>query len=162
MAAKELPLRIHVLRRINPMIACVLKSALHRVGSKRLLVLQYRGRKTAKQYTIPLSYVMHADCVYCVTRDTHWWKSAVAAESVTIWLRGQPVNVRAERAPADSTGTRSAFSSFLADNPGTAKLLYGVRIDRHGEPDPSDLAREIQRSNVIRFTPLPNPDPLAS
>lgn len=155
MASEGLPLRVQLLRRVNPVIACVLQSRLHRLGSGHLLVLQYRGRTSAKQYSIPLAYVMHAEHVYCATRDTQWWRSAVAAESVTIWLRGQPVSARAERGSADALDTRMAFSKFLADNPGTAKLLYGVRIDARGEPDAGDIDREIHRSNVIRFTTLP-------
>ena len=150
---ETLPLGIHALRRLNPALSCLLTSCFHGLASQRLLVLAYRGRKSGKQYQIPLVYVAHADQIYCVTRDTLWWKSAVSAPSITLWLRGQPLHMRAERADADDADTQAAFSKFLRHNPGTARLLYHVPVDSRGEPDRHALAEQLQLSNVIRFKP---------
>jgi hypothetical protein len=154
---ERLPLRIHVLRRLNPVIACVLKSPAHKLASQRLLLLQYQGRKTGKRYTIPLVYVTVEDRTYCVTRDTQWWKSAVSAPSVTIWFRGAQLSARAERAESTAPETRAAFEKFLLENPGTASLLYGTRIDAHGQPDASDVDREVHNSNIVRLSVLLSP-----
>jgi hypothetical protein len=152
---EELPLRIHVLRRLNPVLACILKSPLHGLASRRLLLLSYRGRKSGKLFTIPLVYVRYAEQIYCVTRNTQWWKSAVSAPSVAIWHHGQLRTASAERAPSDHAETRAAFARFLAENPGTASLLYKVRIDAEGQPDASDIHREVYNSQIIRLTVLP-------
>lgn len=150
--AEALPFRIHVLRRLNPAITCLLKSPIHGVASKRLLVLQYRGRKSGRHYTIPLVYVSLSGRTYCVTRNTQWWRNAVSAPTVTMWLRGLRVEARAERVATTSAEARAAFSQFLTENPGTASLLYGVRVDAHGDPDGGDIDREIHNSNIIRLT----------
>lgn len=59
----------------------------------------------------------------------------------------------AERVPSDSDETRAAFECFLVKNPGTARLLYNVRIDARGAADAGDLAREIHASVVVRLQP---------
>jgi hypothetical protein len=148
--AEKLPLRIHVLRRFNPIIVCVLRSPLHGLLSKRLLVLEYCGRKTGATYTIPLGYVTHAGAPHCVTRDTQWWKSAVSAPTVTVWLHGERFRMNAERLASTSPDARAAFEKFLADNAGTASLIYGVRVHA-GKPDAGDVEREIHNSNIVRF-----------
>jgi deazaflavin-dependent oxidoreductase (nitroreductase family) len=149
---EQLPWRIGVLRHLNPAIICVLRSPVHGLASKRLLVLQYAGRKSGKSYTIPLAYVAHEGHTYCVTRNTLWWQSAVAAPSVKIWLRGVRSAARAKRVPSSDASARAVFTKFLTENPGTASLLYSVRIDARGIPNPSDVEREIDNSNIVRLT----------
>jgi deazaflavin-dependent oxidoreductase (nitroreductase family) len=128
---------------------------MHGLASKRLLVLRHVGRKSGRAYTIPLVYVTHADRIYCVTRNTQWWKNAVSVPEVTIWLRGQPWPANAERVASDASDTRAAFAKFLSENPGTAELLYNVRVDARAEPDAGDIEREVHNSNVIRLAILP-------
>ena len=151
---EQLPLRIHALRQLNPVLSCVLKSPWHGLASKRLLALRHRGRKTGKSYTIPLAYVSYEGQTYCVTRNTQWWQNAVSAPSVTIWLRGRQLDVVAERVPSTDAETRAVFEKFLAENPGTAQLVYRVRVDPAGKPDVADLEREIHHSNLVRFKGL--------
>lgn len=152
-AKESLPLRIHILRRLNPALVCLLQSRLHGLASKRLLVLSYRGQRSGKTFTIPLVYVMQDGHAYCFTRDTAWWKSAVSAPSVSIWLRGAQQTVVGERAASADAAARAAFTVFLRENPGTAKLLYNVRITPSGEPDAADVDREIHNSKIIRWKP---------
>jgi hypothetical protein len=147
---EKLPLRIHVLRRLNPLMVRLLRSRLHGLLSKELLVLEYRGRKTGATYTIPLGYVTHAGAAHCVTRNSQWWKSAVDAPTVTIWLRGERSTMCAQRLPSTSPDARAAFEKFLTANPGTASLLYGVRVHA-GKPNADDVKREIHNSNIVRF-----------
>lgn len=150
---QNIPVPIRLLRRANPVIACLLQSSAHRIASKDLLVLQYRGRKTGKDYTIPLSYVTHAGESYCVTRtESSWWKSvAGAATPTTIWLRGERRSAIGERVPSSSSEAARVFDAFLAANPRTAKLVYNVGIDGGGRPDVNDMAAAIHNSVVVRF-----------
>lgn len=148
----ELPLRIRVLRRLNPMLLALLASPLHGVLSRRLLALTYRGRKSGKPYTIPLAYVEQAGQPYLFTREhTAWWKSAIAADDVTLVWRGRRVRGTAVRCAATDPDAETAFARFLAAFPGTAKMLYQVEVDTHGRPDPAAMARELPHSVVVRI-----------
>jgi hypothetical protein len=147
----ELPLRIKILRRLNPLMLWILRSPLHGILSAQILVLQYRGRKSGKVYTIPLSYVTLGGHVHCVTRTTAWWKSVVDIPAVTIWLRGNPLVVSAERLPSASPDARAVFRMFLSANPGTARMLYEVRIGQDGKPYETDVDREVLDSVIVRL-----------
>lgn len=145
------PLRIRVLRRFNGLFVWILRSALHGAMSKELLVLEYRGRKSGKAYAIPLGYVEHDGVPYCVTREySNWWKNVAAETQVTIWLRGVRTAAIAQRMPATSPEARAAFTKFLSTNPGTASLVYGVRMTGK-QPDASDVERAIHDSVVVRL-----------
>jgi hypothetical protein len=152
-APEHLPLRLHVLRRLNPAIVRLLQSPLHALASRRLLVLRYRGKRSGKTFAIPLAYVTHEGLAYCVTRNALWWKSAVSAPSVTIWLRGEQQTAVAEAAASEDASTRAVFYKFLKANRGTASLLYNVRVHASGEPDATDVDREIHNSHIIRLKP---------
>jgi len=145
------PLRIRVLRRFNAVFIWILRSALHGLMSKELLVLEYRGRKSGKAYAIPLGYVEHDGVPYCVTREySSWWKNVASETQVTIWLRGVRTEAIAQRMPAGSPEGRAAFIKFLVTNPGTASLVYRVRMAQK-QPDASDVDREIHHSVVVRL-----------
>ena len=151
MSDEDLPLRIKILRRLNPTLVWLLRSPLHGVMSGQILVLQYRGRKTGNVYTIPLSYVTHGSHPCCVTRTTAWWKSAVDTSAVTVWLRGKRLILSAERVPSASPDARIVFRMFMTANPGTARLLYDVRIGQDGKPYETDVDREVLSSVVVRL-----------
>ncbi len=151
MSDEELPLRVKILRRLNPAIVWILRSPLHVLLSSQILVLQYRGRKTGNAYTIPLSFVTHGGNPCCVTRTTAWWKRVVDVQAVTIWLRGQRRVVSAERVPSASPDARTIFRTFLTANPGTARVLYDVRIGQDGKPYETDVDREVLNSVLIRL-----------
>jgi deazaflavin-dependent oxidoreductase (nitroreductase family) len=147
------PWPIRVLHRFNPLIVQLLRSPLHGLMSKELLVLEYRGRKTGKPYATPLAYVTVGGHPCCVTRrHTNWWRNAVdSADPVTVWLRGERWSAVAERLSSDSTDASSSFIAFLAANPGTARMVYHVRVGKQRQPDPADVAREIHESVVVRL-----------
>ena len=153
MTRETFPLAIRLLHRLNPLIRWLLRSRLHFLMSGELLVLEYRGRKTGNTYAIPLAYVTHAGQPHCMTRlGTSWLTSVVEAPSVTIWLRGKRLSATAERIPSASPDARPAFAAFLSANPGTARMLYRVRVDSRRQPDANDLEREIHNSVVIRVS----------
>ena len=43
-------------RTVNPLLAGVLRSPLHRLASGRLALVTYTGRKSGRRYTIPVLY----------------------------------------------------------------------------------------------------------
>lgn len=151
-AEERFPLRIRVLRRFNALFIAILRSALHGLMSKELLVLEYRGRKSGKAFAVPLGYVEHDGLPYCVTREySSWWKNVAAETPVTIWLRGVRTDSIAQRVARTSPEARAAFTKFLIANPGTASLVYRVRVDSQRQPDASDVDREIHHSVVVRL-----------
>src|SRR5262245_14793144 len=86
-----LPLAIRVLRRLNPLIAALLRSPFHRLVSRDLLLLTYVGRRSGRRRTLPLSYVTVGDRLYLCTRSSRWWRSWRPGAPVALVVRGQRI-----------------------------------------------------------------------
>lgn len=150
---EHIPLRIRVLRRLNPLIVRVLSSPLHRLFSADLLVFEVRGRRTGRPYVLPLSYVRGDDGVlYCCTRPggSGWWRNVRDGAAVRLVLGGRPVAAHARVLPAESREALDGLRRFVTHNPGTGRLLYAVGTQDDGTPSESDLRREAPASIVVR------------
>lgn len=150
-ASARLPLSIRVLRRLNPLIAGLLRSPLHGVLSRDLLLLTYTGRKTGRRRTLPLSYVELGTSVYLCTRSSLWWRSLRDGAPVELRLRGRRSGAAASVVEPRSVEALDALRAFLGNNPRTGEILYDVRRGRDGRPLEEDLVREVVRSVVVRL-----------
>lgn len=74
----------------KPFVVLLLRSPLHRLLSKHLLLLTVTGRKTGKRFTFPVSYAASGDLLHVVSRrDRFWWRNLKGGAPVTVWLNGQ-------------------------------------------------------------------------
>jgi F420H(2)-dependent quinone reductase len=115
------PLRL--LRLGNPVVRAVLGSRAHRLLSGRLLVLDYRGRRTGRQYRIPLRYaeIDTGELVAVAVRPERkqWWRSFAEPTPAAVLLRGTTVDVVGALA---SDETRAgAVARYDAANPRGAR-----------------------------------------
>ena len=63
---------------VNPLIRALLRSPLHAVASKALLVLSWSGRTSGRRYSIPVGYQRDGDdVVIMLTKPAQktWWKN---------------------------------------------------------------------------------------
>src|SRR5262245_5129264 len=123
-AGEPLPLAIRVLRRLNPAIAWVLRSPLHALVSRNLLLLTYVGAKTGRSRTLPLSYVEVGSRLYLCTRSSLWWRSLRNGRPVELRLRGAQVTARPVVVDLASREALDALRAFLTVNPKTGEMLY--------------------------------------
>jgi hypothetical protein len=149
--ATTVPLAIRVLRRLNPLIVALLRSPLHRVMSRGLLVLTYVGAKTGARHTLPLSYAEVGGRPYLCTRSSRWWRNLRDGRPVEIWLRGRRIAATPVIVDLASPEALDAFRAFLTANPKTGEMLYDVRAGADRRPVEEDLRREVRRSVVVRL-----------
>jgi deazaflavin-dependent oxidoreductase (nitroreductase family) len=152
-AAADIPMAIRVLRRLEPVVLALLGSPLHRLLSRDVLVLDYRGRRSGRRYRLPLSYVGDGDRLYLCTRPegSRWWRNLRGGADVEILVRGRRRPARARVLEADSAEAIQALRRFLARNPQTARTLYNVPRGRDGGPSAEHLSREVLGSVVVRL-----------
>ena len=73
----------------NKAIIWMLRSPLHALVGKDMMLITVSGRKTGKQYTIPVSYARDGDLVICsADRSRGWWKNVRSGDTVTLQLDG--------------------------------------------------------------------------
>lgn len=76
-----------VTRAVNCLVVALLRSRLHRVLSRRVLLLTFTGRRSSRTFTIPVNYWREDDRVLIRTRST-WWKNLEAGAPVTVLVEG--------------------------------------------------------------------------
>ncbi len=77
-------------RVVNPAMTGLLRSPLHGLLSKSLMLLIYEGRKSRKRYIIPVGYVERDNKLYVFTHSA-WYKNFIGGAPVALRLRGELV-----------------------------------------------------------------------
>lgn len=89
---------------INPTVRVLLRSPIHGLWSKSLMLITFTGRKTQRVYTTPIRYLQRGDAVWAFTSaDTNWWRNLKGGATVSLRIRGKDGRYRAE-AIADAPG----------------------------------------------------------
>jgi len=154
-ADHHVPFSIRVLRRLKPVVVAVLRSPVHRVLSRDVLLLHWTRRRSGTHYTLPISYTSIDGRLYLCTRPegSGWWRNVEAARDVAILLRGKRMAAAATVVDPASPEALDALRAFLTRNPGTGRLIYHVETGADGKPRESDLEREVLASIVVRIDP---------
>lgn len=92
----------------NRMAMAMLRSPLHGMMSKSLLVLSYEGRRSGKRYELPLQYIADDSGLYIwagnATAKT-WWRNFETPTLVEVSLRHRQIDAKASL--VDDLGRRA-------------------------------------------------------
>jgi deazaflavin-dependent oxidoreductase (nitroreductase family) len=142
----------------NPIVALILRSPLHAMMSESVMLLSYRGRRSGREHTTPISYVRDGEDLLAVASREHaWWKNLRGGAPVKVRLRGRELK-----------GTGRAFEGEAAEG-GLLCVLravpayrkhWGVELDEGGRPkDPAALARIARENALVRLSDLSEAEP---
>jgi deazaflavin-dependent oxidoreductase (nitroreductase family) len=152
-APASIPLSIRALRRLQPLVLGLLRSPLHPLLSRDVLILTWKGRRSGLRRTLPLSYVRLGRSLVLCTRPegSVWWKNLRGGAEVEVRLAGHRVRATATVLDPASREALEGLRAFVTRNPRTGAMLYHVRPGPHEE----DLAREVVDSVVVRLDLAP-------
>jgi hypothetical protein len=148
---EHVPFSIRVLRRFNWLIRAILRSPLHGMMSRDLVQLDYVGHKSGKRLSLPLSYAEHDGRLYLCSRNSLWWRNLRGGAQVEVWLRGTRITARPTVLDLSTQEARDGLRAFVSKHPRTGEMLYNVPRRPEGRPLDEDIAREVQRSIVVRL-----------
>lgn len=134
---------------LNKTMKFVLRSPLHGIVSKYLMLITFTGRKSGKRYTTPVSYSQQGDQVMVFTH-ANWWKNLCGSKPVTLRIRGQELNGLAEPIAEDKEAVAAELTAHLRKSPFDAKF-YDVTIDDDGNPSAADVEKAVQTVVMIRI-----------
>jgi deazaflavin-dependent oxidoreductase (nitroreductase family) len=134
---------------VNSMMRFMLRSPLHPVVSKSILLITFQGRKSGRIYTTPVSYSEHRDGVYAFTH-AKWWKNLRGGAPVTLRIRGRETSAIATALADDRQAVSDGLLAHLNKVPSDAKF-YKVRLDADRQPVPEDVLRAAETVVMIRF-----------
>ena len=141
-------------RLYKPIVVSLLRSPLHGVMSKSVMLLTYRGRRSARKFITPVSYVRDGDDLLVVGSRDHssWWKNLRGGAPVLARVRGRRLE-----------GIVEAFEGEDAEDELLAVLravpayrrYWGVELDATDRPeDPEALARIARDNTLVRVRNL--------
>lgn len=74
----------------NPLMRWLLRSPLHSLVSRFFMLIIVTGRKSGKQYEIPVQYHQEANHLWVVTSESYtWWRNLSGGAMVSVMLRGR-------------------------------------------------------------------------
>ena len=97
-------------RAINPLVRLLIRSPLHWLANRRLALITYTGRRSGRNYTIPVGYQV-ADLQVTITGGSPerkaWWRSPTGT--------GAPVEliVRGRRRTGHAVATRTGDQALV-------------------------------------------------
>lgn len=131
----------------------LLRSPLHGLVSKGLMLLMVTGRMSGRTFTFPVRYVERDGKILVLAgRATtkSWWRNLREPTPVRMRLRGRDVTGMA-LAVVDADGVARGLREFVRRFPRSAKSLGMPSSDRNGEPDPDALARVAEGKVLVRI-----------
>jgi deazaflavin-dependent oxidoreductase (nitroreductase family) len=143
-----------VMRLYNNLPKLILRSPLHGIMSKKVLLLSFTGRKSGKRYTLPLSYVQTGDTLWLGTQ-TPWWKNLHGGAPVTARVQGKTVTGIAD-VITDEAGMREAYHTILTLYPGYGRFI-NVSLEADGYPSVEAVADARRRGLVVIRVKLDRP-----
>jgi deazaflavin-dependent oxidoreductase (nitroreductase family) len=133
---------------VNSAMKFVLRSPVHAMVSKTVLLISFSGRKSGKTYTTPVSYSQSGDQVSIFTH-ADWWKNLGSSPSVTLRIRGRELQGLAEPVAGDKQTIAAGLSAHLRVVPSDAKY-YGVTFDERGNPRAEEVEQAVQSVVMVR------------
>lgn len=139
---------------MNPMMKLLLRTPLAGPARKQLMVVSFTGRKSGKQYSIPLSAYVIDNVLYAMTAAPwkHNFRDGVPAqvmyEGKTTTMRGELI---ADKALVADLYSRTA-ESYGAKR---AQRAMGLKFAGKNVPSRDDFAAAVDQLHLaaVRFTP---------
>jgi len=139
---------------INPLMRMILRSPLHALMSRSLMLITYTGRKSGRVYTTPVRYLRVGNAVQCFTSpDTQWWRNLRGGAEVTLTIQGQALPFSASVIERDPHKTLEALRHYLTVFPQDA-AYHDVRLRDDKSLVAADLERAAKHAIVVVATPL--------
>jgi deazaflavin-dependent oxidoreductase (nitroreductase family) len=133
----------------NDFMSWVLRSPFHSMLSDGMMLLTVTGRKTGKQYTLPVGYYREGEYLWVITsRDRRWWRNLQGGAIVDLLLKRKQVAAYAET-ELDEKAIESRMYEYVQHVPRAAKPL-GIHIE-DGNANPDDIARTAKDRLFVRF-----------
>jgi deazaflavin-dependent oxidoreductase (nitroreductase family) len=134
----------------NGLVSWLLRSPLHGLVSKSILLIEVKGRKSGKTISVPVNYIRDGDTLWVTSqRPRQWWRNLNGGADVKIRLAGRDLKGTG-RAITDLAEVGDGLLSYFRLAPRYAKY-FGVKLDAAGQPDAQDCAKAAQERILVRI-----------
>jgi deazaflavin-dependent oxidoreductase (nitroreductase family) len=134
-----------VLRFVNPVLVALLRSRLHRLASKNLMLLTVTGRKTGRRYTMPVTRHQQPDGRLVVSGAGSWRHNLQRGAEVRVTLDGREHS--AHVTPEEDPVRAAEVFKGLLERTGTRAV--GVRVNVDHSPTLDEIKPVIARRSIV-------------
>jgi deazaflavin-dependent oxidoreductase (nitroreductase family) len=127
-AVQDAPPPKTVLRFVNPLMRALLRSPLHRMLDKNLMLLTVTGRKTGRSYTLPVGRHELPDGTFVLSAGGNWRHNLRGGADVRVTVDGRERSAHAVLED-DLERAAEAFKTML-DRSGPRALAVKVNVNR--------------------------------
>lgn len=133
---------------VNQVMKFVLRTPVHGMVSKTVLLITFAGRKSGKTYSTPVSYSQEGEQVTIFTH-AEWWKNLRTGVPVRLRIQGHERQGLAEPIARDKQAISAGLAEHLRKVPSDARW-YDVTFDEHGNPRAAEIEKAVQTVVMIR------------
>ena len=138
-------------RLVNPLMERLLRSRLHPLVSDSLLLITFTGRRSGREYTTPVGYEQLDGTLYVTSQtDRTWWRNLRGGAPVTVHLRGERREGRAE-VIEDDRAVAEYVRGYLDRHGLDAASRLALSVDAEGVPDLETLEAGLSAVVVVRI-----------
>ena len=132
----------------NPMMIWLLKSPLHGMISKGVMLVSVTGRKSGRTISTPTNYLRDGNTLWVISwRDRKWWRNLRGGANVRVLLTGKSVEGRGQVIEEEMAVAQSLFD-YYRKVPNVAKYV-GINLDAAGLPVSADCERAAQKMVLV-------------
>ena len=139
--------------RLNSAVAWILRSRLHGLLSRGLMLITVTGRRSGRRYQIPVGYQRAGATITVLVSKPErkrWWRNYRSPGPVELRVRGEPLRGEARVVPADTPEFREAIEATLRRMPWLARQ-FGIAYRRGGALGDAQWRIVAERAAVVRI-----------
>jgi deazaflavin-dependent oxidoreductase (nitroreductase family) len=134
---------------VNQTMKFILRSPVHGMVSKSILLITFTGRKSGKTYTTPVSYTQSGGLVYIFTHAA-WWKNLRSNAPVALRIQGREIQGLAMPVAEDKQAIVSGLAAHLSKVKNDARY-YGVTFDEQVNPKMEEVEKAVRTVVMVKF-----------
>src|SRR2546430_6924037 len=134
----------------NGLILAVLRSRAHRLASGMVIELRYTGRRTGREYALPVQYAGTGERLVVrpqAVRRSTWWRNFHTPTTVTVRLAGRIRRGTAPLVAAHEPAWEQARALYGSPWRRSSKRMAGPLVVISLEPGTEDLTAAAARAN---------------
>jgi deazaflavin-dependent oxidoreductase (nitroreductase family) len=134
----------------NPLMIWLIRSPFHELVSKNMMLVTYTGRKSGKDFVVPVDYSQQDNTLFTISlRHRKWWRNLRVGAHVLLRLQGKDVRALAT-ASVDDRVVAAQLVELVRHNPTYARYLR-IGFTANGEPNQDDVAGAAATRVVVRY-----------
>jgi deazaflavin-dependent oxidoreductase (nitroreductase family) len=135
---------------VNNIMGWVLKSPLHSLLSKGIMLVTVTGRRSGKAISAPVAYLRDGKTLWVVSRrESKWWRNLRGGADVRVLVAGQNLKGHGSVLEDEQTVAQRLFENFKTDSRGAR--FARVKMDTAGQPIFADCERAAKTMMVVRI-----------